>query len=105
MNPKTFMRYLPYYEEKLRQDNEKERQMLDVTGWANGVYISHAIAQLGKHEYPRKPLNLFGSELAVRETDESDAPKSSPADGFRAFAFVYNLERKKKLEKEVKTDA
>ena len=99
------MRYLPYYEERLRQDIEKERQMLDVTGWANGVYISHAIAQLGKHEYPRKPLNLFDSELAVREAEEPNVPQSAPADGFRAFAFVYNLERKKKQEKEVKTNA
>lgn len=105
MNPKTFMRYLPYYEEMLRQDIEKERRTLDITGWANGMYVSHAIAQLGKHEYPHKPLNLFGADVFESEVEETDMPKASPADGFRAFAFVYNLERKKKQEKEVKTNA
>jgi len=98
MNPKTFMRYLPYYEEKLKQTTDSEREMADVTAWLNGTYVSHAIAQLGKHRYPEKPLNIFG--VKALEEHPADVPgeeKAKPSDGFAAFAYVFNMERHRKL--------
>lgn len=100
LNPKKFRRYLPYYREILKQEEERRREELDLSAWVNGVYVSRAIAQLGKHHYPERPLNLFGVESLEEAPEDGMTPEKRAAEGFSGFAYVFNKERKKKKERE-----
>lgn len=63
---------------------------MDMTAWLNGAYVAKAIAMLGKKKYPEKPLDVFGVLEDERPEHEQIADK---AEGFRAFAIMFNQAR------------
>ena len=109
LNPKKFIRYLPYYEEKAKKDREKHYSTMDIEGWINGVYMSRSIGTMFKKQYPQHPLNLFDLEILRNgDTDENGEEinkNKQNAEGFAGWAYVFNLERHKKLGKEEKSES
>lgn len=74
---------------------------MDITAWLNGAYVAKAIAMLGKKKYPERPLDVFGVLDDERTEHEQIVSK---AEGFRAFAIMFNHNRHKQKQLEGSED-
>ncbi len=96
LNPKLLIRYMSFYEERVK----RKRENLDLSAWANGLYVARAVAQLGKKPYPDSPLDLFGVDTLDQNMGDENIVKLG--DGFRAWVFAFNQNFRKKKEREEK---
>ena len=104
MNPKVFRRRLPYYEEQFKHENKVKRNDMNLSGWVAGYYVYRSLAGLNGKPYVSEPQQLFvdDSEIEYRTKEEDAEIKTNQAaDGFRAFAFVFNREKRYKKRREV----
>lgn len=96
MNPKLMMRYMEFYKTRAK----RKRDEMDNASWLTGLYMTRALGTMFKHKYPEQPFTFESNELD--ENGEKVTVEKKAADGFAAFAFVFNMERQKKLEREKK---
>ena len=99
MNPKVFRRRLPYYEEQFKHDSKSKRSDMNLSGWINGFYVYRSLAGLNGKPYISEPAQLFVDNDDVEymsKEEEIQKKTNDAADGFRAFAIVFNNERNKK---------
>lgn len=99
MNPKLFRRRLPFYEERLKNAGRKERKGMNLQAWLNGRYVYLALAGLSGKPYVSEPEKVFLDDEEIENANSKEAVEekiNNAADGFRAFAFVFNREREKK---------
>lgn len=99
MNPKVFRRRLPYYEEQFKHDSKTKRSDMNLSGWVAGYYVYRSLAGLNGKPYVPEPEQLFidNSDIEYRTKEEDlEVKTNQAADGFRAFAIMFNRERDKK---------
>lgn len=88
--PRQIARRVPFYLQ-LRDKAERDREeMVSVSGWVNGLYVVRALATMSKKPYPKEPVEIFD-----RPEVEAVEEVTNPADGFRAWAIVYNDQRRR----------
>lgn len=108
MNPKKMMRRIPFYEEKINHARKVKQNEMNLDSWLKGLYVARAIAGLSGKAYPQEPTDIFmDSNMSYESVDgqqENQTQEEKAADGFRAYAFIFNRERKKKNRREVKDD-
>lgn len=94
LNPKLMKRYMAFYKEQAK----RKRSEMDNASWLTGLYMTRALGTMFKHKYPEHPITY--EQVELDEKGEQIKSEKKSADGFAAFAFVFNMERQKKLERE-----
>ncbi|RGD73764.1 hypothetical protein DW687_08255 [Anaerofustis stercorihominis] len=81
--------FIKSYEEKEKKEIEKNNYL----SWINGIYVSHAVANVLSEnaKYPDKPFPLF-------ENKDNEESKSDEAELFDAYAAMFNKEFEEKTE-------
>ena len=89
--PRRIARRVPYFIQMRDQAEREKEELVNVTSWLNGLYVMRAIGStFGKKKYPEEPVNIF-DHPDIEGVEEV----INPADGFRAWAIVYNDQRRR----------
>lgn len=101
--PRKIARRVPYYLQARNQAEKEKEDYINVQAWVNGLYVCRAMATMNKKRYPDNPVDIFES----RDNDGADDAENSgsPSDGFRAWAIVYNDQRRRSMENGVINNA
>lgn len=88
---------MPFYEERVKYETKQKHTEMNLLAWLNGFYVYRSLAGLNGKPYVDEPLQIFSEEVAYKSKEEvTEAKTEEAADGFRAYAFMFNREREKK---------